>query len=46
MDDANQALCVTSHRIMRELSENGLIEDYAREDDGQQAVSSTFGGEG
>jgi hypothetical protein len=41
--DADDALHITSRRIMAELSENDLIEDYDEDNDEQQVISSIFG---
>jgi hypothetical protein len=43
--DADEALYVTSRRIMAELSENDLIEDYNKDNVEQLVISSTFGRE-
>lgn len=43
VEDADEALYVTSHRIMNELSEHNLVEDYNKDDDERLVYSSKFG---
>lgn len=43
--DADEALYVTSRRILAELSENDLVRDYNEGNDEQQVFNSNYGGE-